>query len=156
MSRRFMSVMTVDDHRAAASELAAVHRAVDEFEHDHSKPFEVGPHMEPPATKTSGRVRRNLRRIRKALDRIQVAMQAVQACTLPGDERSAYGWKPAETLTPAVARRQATEVVTLADHIAAARALGPPNQQWTASWISSTVDGIFPCASWMTPSVSST
>ena len=120
-----MSVMTVDDHRAAASELATVQLAVDEFEHDHSKTFEVGLHMEPPATETSGRVRRNLQRIRKALDRVQIAMQAVQACTLPAGERSEYGWKPAETLTPAVARRHRTEVVTLADHIAAARALGP-------------------------------
>jgi hypothetical protein len=34
-----MRVMTADDHRAAASELATVHRAVDEFEHDHSKTF---------------------------------------------------------------------------------------------------------------------
>ena len=49
----------------------------------------------------------------------------IQACTQPGDERSEYGWKPAETLTPAFARPQPTEVVTLDDHIAAARALGP-------------------------------
>ena len=120
-----MSLMTVDDHRAAASELNTVHRAVDGFERDHSKTFEVGPHMEPPATETSGRLRRNLQRIRKALDRIQIGMQSVQACTQPGDERSEYGWKPAETLTPAFARPQPTEVVTLDDHIAAARALGP-------------------------------
>jgi hypothetical protein len=66
-----------------------------------------------------------LQRIRKALDRIQIEMQAVQACTLPGDERSEYGRKPAVTVTPTVARRRPTEVVTLADHIAAARALGP-------------------------------
>jgi hypothetical protein len=120
-----MSLMTVDDHRSAARELVAVHRAVDEFERDHSKTFEVGRHMEPGATETSGRVRRNLQRIRKALDRIQIGMRAVQACTLPGDERSAYGWKTAETLTPAVVRRHPTEVVTPDDHIAAARALGP-------------------------------
>ena len=120
-----MSLMTVDDHRAAASELTTVHRAVDEFEHDHSKTFEVGPHMEPPATETSCRLRRNLQRIRKALDRIQIGMQSVQACTQPGDERSEYGWKPAETLAPAFARRHPAEVVTLDDHIAAARALGP-------------------------------
>ena len=125
MRSRFMSIMTVDDHRAAASDLATVHRAVDEFEHDHSKTFEVGFHLGRPATETSGRVRRNLQRIRKALDRIQIAMQAVQACTLPADERSEYGSKPAVTFTPTVARRRPTEVVTLADHIAAARAMGP-------------------------------
>ncbi len=121
-----MSVMTVDDHRAAASDLATVHRAVDEFERDHSKTFEVGLHLEPPAAETSNRVRRNLQRLRKALDRIQIGMQAVQACTLPGDYgRSEYNWKAAETLTPAVARRHPAEVVTLDDHIAAALALGP-------------------------------
>jgi hypothetical protein len=120
-----MSVLTVDDHRAAASDLATVQCAVDEFEHDHSKTFEVGLHMDPHATATSGRVRRNLQRIRKALDRVQIGMQAVQACTLPDDARSEYGWKPAETLTPAIARRHPTEVVKLADHIAAARAMGP-------------------------------
>ena len=124
MSGRFMSVLTVDDHRAAASELATVHRAVDEFEHDHSKTFEVGIHKEPPATETSGRVRRNLQRIRKALGRIQIGLQAVQACTLPDGERPEYSCKPAETLAPAGARRH-PEVVTLDDHIAAARALGP-------------------------------
>ena len=58
MSGRFMSVLTVDDHRAAASDLATVQCAVDEFEHDHSKTFGVGLHMGPPATETSGRVRR--------------------------------------------------------------------------------------------------
>ena len=120
-----MSVLTADDHRAAVRELATAHRAVDEFERDHSKTFEVGLHMVPPATATSGRVRRNLQRIRKALDRIQIAMQAVQACTLPGDERSEYGRKPGETLTPAVARRHPAAVVTPDAHIAAARALGP-------------------------------
>jgi hypothetical protein len=120
-----MSVMTVDDHRAAACEVATVHRCVDEFEHDHSKTFEVGLHLEPPATKTGGRVRRNLQRIRKALDRIRFELQAVQACTLPDGERPEYGCKPAETLAPAGARRHPTEVVTLDDHIAAARALGP-------------------------------
>jgi hypothetical protein len=98
---------------------------VDEFEHDHSKTFEVGLHMKPPATETSERVRRNLQRIRKALDGIQIAMRAVQACTLPLDRLSEYSWKPSETLTPAVARRHPTEVLTLDDHIAAARALGP-------------------------------
>ncbi len=120
-----MSVLTADDHRAAVRELATAHRAVDEFERDHSKTFEVGLHMVPPATATSGPVRRNLQRIRKALDRIQIAMQAVQACTLPADERSEYGWKPAIAFTPTVARQHPAGVATLADHIAAARALGP-------------------------------
>jgi len=120
-----MSLMTVDDHCFAVRELATVHRCVDDFQHNHSKTFEVGLHMEPPAMETSGRVRRNLQRIRKALDRVQIGMQAVQACTLPDDERSEYGWKPAEALTSAVTRRYPTEVVTLDDHIAAARALDP-------------------------------
>jgi hypothetical protein len=120
-----MSVMTLDDHRAAACEVATVHRCVDELERDHSKTFEVGLHMEPPAKETSNRVRRNLQRIRKALGRIQIGLQAVQACTLPDGERPEYGWKPSETLAPAGARRHPAEVVTLDDHIAAARALGP-------------------------------
>ena len=116
--------MTIDDHRAAMRELATVHRAVDEFERDHSKTFEVGRHLEPPAAETSKRVRLNLQRIRKVLDRVQIGMLAVHACTLPDDDRSEYGWQPSVTLAPAVVRRHPTEVVTLDDHIAAARALG--------------------------------
>ena len=34
-------------------------------------------------------------------------------------------WKPAETRAPVVASRHTTEAVTIVDHIAAARALGP-------------------------------
>jgi len=49
MNRRHCTVMTMDDHRAAAREMATDHRSVAGLEHAHSKRFGVGRQKDPSA-----------------------------------------------------------------------------------------------------------
>jgi hypothetical protein len=52
MNRRHCTVMTMDDHHAAAREMATDHRSVVGLEHDHSKRFGVGRQTDPSAMRT--------------------------------------------------------------------------------------------------------
>ena len=72
MNRRHYTIMTIDDHRAAAREWATVHRSVAEFENITSM-----------ARGAPGRLHTNVKRIHKALERILIGMRDVEARTLP-------------------------------------------------------------------------
>jgi hypothetical protein len=104
--------MTIDDHRAAARERATVYRCVDEFENviRFGRGVPDGLHA-------------NVKRIQRDLDRIRREMQEVQACTLSGDHEGDNCWRQiAATEAPAAVRRAIT-VLTIGQHITAARAL---------------------------------
>ena len=114
MNRTYLTIMTINDHRAAVCELATVRRCVDEFES-----------ISRSGRGVPGRLHTNVKRIHKALERIQTEMREVEARTLPGDAQSDSCWQAADAAKPPTATQCPTKVLTLDDHIAAARALGP-------------------------------
>jgi hypothetical protein len=115
MNRRHYTIMTIDDHRAAAREWATAHRSVAEFENI-SRTVRGAP----------GRLHTNVKRIDEALERIRTEMREVLLRTLPAEAHKDSCWRAADTAKAATAALQrATRVWTLDDHIAAARALGP-------------------------------
>jgi len=114
MNRRHYTIMTIDDHRAAAREWATVHRSVAEFENITST-----------ARGTPCRLHTNVTRIHRALERILTGMREVAAHTLPGGARVDSCWRLPDTVKPATATRRPSRVLMIDDHIAAARALGP-------------------------------
>jgi hypothetical protein len=113
MSRNRYTIMTIQDHRAAEREWAKVHRSVTEFQNFIRS-----------ARGTPSRLHTNVRRIHKAMETIRTGMLEVVARTLPGNARSDSCWQEPETLPPAATPRPARSL-TIGDHIAAARALGP-------------------------------
>ncbi len=115
MNRKYLIVMTGDDHRAAGLELATAQRGLVEFEN-----------ITRAARGTPSRIHTNVRRIHKALVRIRIGMQEVEARTLPGCGRSdSHYWLAAVTIKPATAARTHSVLLTIDQHIPAARALGP-------------------------------
>ena len=115
MNRKYLSVMTGEDHRAAALELATVQRGVVEFEN-----------IIRDARGTLSRIHTNVKRIRKAMARIRIGMQEVEARTMPGYCRSdSFYWLAAVTVKPATAARRYYILLPIDQHIAAAQALGP-------------------------------
>jgi hypothetical protein len=114
VNRRYLTIMTIDDHRTAACEWATVHRCVDELENIIRSGRRV------PDT-----LHTNVKRIHRDLGRIRREMQEVQACTLPGDHEGDDCWQEIKTVNPAAVAWRSTAVLTLEDHITAARALGP-------------------------------
>ena len=124
MNRRHYTVMTIDDHRAAAREWSTVHRSVAEFENAIFITLKDGRRAGRSAAAVCRRIPSTVKRIHKALDRIQVGMGALQFRTLPGDAESAGCWLQAATLESASVP-QATGMSAVDQHITAARALGP-------------------------------
>lgn len=113
MTARQYTSMTLDDHRAAAREWSTVHRSVAEFEN-----------ITRFGRQLPGDVHANVKRIRVDLDRIRCDMQEAQNRTSPGTNPADDFWQEfISTEAPATVRR-ATTVLTLDQHIAAARALG--------------------------------
>ena len=113
MSRNRYTIMTIHDHRAAECEWATVHRSVTEFENFIRS-----------ARGTPSRLHTNVRRIHKALEMIRIEMQEVVARTLPCNARSDSYWQAPKAVHPA-AKALPASALTVGDHIAAARALGP-------------------------------
>ena len=101
MYRRNYTVMTIDDHRAAAREWSTVHRSVTEFENAIFKTLKDGRRAGRSAANVCRRIPGTVKRIHKALDRIQAGMGALQFRTLPGDAESAGCWMEAATLESA-------------------------------------------------------
>jgi len=124
MNRRHLTIMTIDDHRAAAREWAAVHRGVAEFESIICKNLEDGRPTSRAVRGVLGQMRTNAKRIQKALDRIQAEMREVQVRTLPGDTQADLCWQEIRTVASAAAIQRNAGVPTLDDHITAARVLG--------------------------------
>ena len=114
MNRKYLSIMTGADHRAAVIELATAHRGVVEFES-----------IIRTARGTPSRLHTNVKRIHKELESIRIGMQEVEARTLPGSGRTGSCWLAAVTVKPATAARRHSIVLTIDQHIRAARALGP-------------------------------
>ena len=125
MNRRHYTIMTIDDHRAAAREWAMVHRSVAEFENAIFKILEDGRRAGRSAKALCGRIPSTVKRIHKALDRIQAGMRELQIRTLPGDAESATCWLETPAVEPAGVAQQVTGELVVHQHIAAARALGP-------------------------------
>ena len=114
MNRRHYTIMTFDDHRAAARELATVRRSLTEFD----KLSRFG-------RRVPGRLHTNVKRIHNALDRIQTGMCEVLARTLPSHAQTGSCWAELETMKPDAAARRSIAVLKLDQHIRTARALGP-------------------------------
>ena len=125
MNRRHYTVMTIDDHRAAAHEWSMIHRSVAEFEDAIFKILKDGRRAGRSAAGVCRRIPGTVKRIHKALDRIQAGMGALQFRTLPGDAESTGSWLEAATMKPAAIVPEATGVSAVDQHITAARALGP-------------------------------
>ena len=137
MSRRrrpHPTIMTIDDHGAAARELATVHRGVTDFENVIYKSFEDGRRIDSSIRAMMGRIHRYLKTIHEALDKIQTEMREVQACTLPGEAQADLYWREIETMVPIGTVPRAATVPSLDDHIAAARALGTASSA-TSRWL---------------------
>ena len=92
MNRTYLTIMTINDHRAAVCELATVRRCVDEFES-----------ISRSGRGVPGRLHTNVKRIHKALERIQTEMREVEARTLPGDAQSDSCWQAADAAKPPTA-----------------------------------------------------
>lgn len=114
MNRRQLTIMTIDDHRAAAREWAAVHRSVAEFEN-----------ITRTARGAPDRLHTNVKRIHKALEMILIGMRDVEARTLPGDAGCGPEWLATVPVLPATPARGPSRVLTIDDHITCARLLGP-------------------------------
>lgn len=125
MNRRHYTVMTIDDHRAAAHEWSTIHRSVAEFENAILKALKDGRRAGRSAADVCRRIPGTVRRIHQALERIQAGMGALQFLTLPDNAESAGCWLEAATLEPAAIVPQAASLWRLDQHITAARALGP-------------------------------
>ncbi|MBE0660333.1 MAG: hypothetical protein IH602_21750 [Bryobacteraceae bacterium] len=114
MSRRHLTIMTIDDHRAAAREWTAVHRSVAEFDN-----------ITRSALGVPDRLHTNVKRIHKAIERILVGMREVEARTLPSDAGRGSEWLAAIPVQPATPARGPFRLLTIDDHITCARLLGP-------------------------------
>lgn len=114
MNRRHLTIMTIDDHRAAAREWAAVHRSVAAFD----KITRI-------ARGAPDRLHTNVKRIHKALERILIGMREVEARPLPSDAGRGSEWLAAVPVQPATPAREPSRVLTIDDHITCARLLGP-------------------------------
>ena len=125
MNRTYLTIMTFDDHRAAAHEWSTVHRSVAEFENAIFKTLKDGRRSGRSAADVCRRIPGTVKRIHKALDRIQAGMGALQFRTQPGDAESAGCWLEAATLESAAIVPQATGAWAVDQHITAAKALGP-------------------------------
>jgi hypothetical protein len=125
MNRRHYTIMTIDDHRAAAREWVMVHRSVAEFDSAIFEILKVGRRAGQSAKAQCGRIPSTVKRIHKALDKIQIGMRALQIRTLTGGATSAACWLETATMEPAAMVQQATSVLAVGQHIAAAMALAP-------------------------------
>ena len=125
MNRRHYTVMTIDDHSAAAREWNTVHRSVAEFENAIFKTLKDGRRAGRSAAVVCRRIPGTVKRIHQALDRIQAGMGALQFRTLSGDAESVGCWVEGATLESAAIVPQAAGVWAVDQHITAARALGP-------------------------------
>lgn len=111
---RHLTLMTLDDHRAAEREWATVHRSVAEFENI----IRAGRGV-------PDRLHRNVKRIRNQLAGIQTGMYKVLDVTLPDIARDETYWAPIPTRQPIPGMERPPGVLNLAGHIRAARALAP-------------------------------
>jgi len=125
MNRRHYTIMTIDDHRAAAREWATVHRSVAEFGNAIFEILKDRRRAGQPAKALCGRIPRTLKRIHTALDKIQIGMRELQIRTLPDDAESVACWLENAALEPAAIVQEVTGVLELDRHITAAKALGP-------------------------------
>jgi hypothetical protein len=113
MNRRHLTIMTFDDHSAAAREWATVHRCVAEF--DNIIRF---------GCRVPERLRANVKRILRDLDGIRREMHELQARTRIGDSHAHDSWQEIISTEAPAAVTRATTVLPLDQHITAARALG--------------------------------
>lgn len=125
MNRKHYTVMTIDDHRAAAHEWSTIHRSVAEFENAILKTLKDGRRAGRSAADVCRRIPRTMKRIHQALARIQAGMGALQFLTLPDNAESAGCWLEAATLESAAIVPQSASLWAVDQHITAARALGP-------------------------------
>ena len=143
MNRRHLTIMTIDNHRAAAREMATIHRSVAVFENAIIKIFEDRWRVGRSARWVRDRIRRNLKRVHKSLDRIQTGMEEVQTRTLAGDEQSDSCWRETVKAELSATVEHVTGVPELDQHVAAGRALGPAKPAmnrfldiWRSVWAS--------------------
>jgi hypothetical protein len=114
MNRKHSTIMSLEDHRAAARELNVVLTGVMRVA-GATQRKEMVPE----------RVFTRLRRIRRAVDKIRIEMQAVLVRTLPNDSGTATCWRePDLSLASAPTPPKSVSVMTPAAHIAAARDMG--------------------------------
>ena len=114
MNRKYSTIMTLEDHRAAARELKTVLVGVTQVECAVQR-----------KQKVPGRMLTRFRRIQRAVEKIYVEMQEVQKCTLPRTPDADACWlKPELPQVPACIPPKRVTVMTLAEHIACARHLG--------------------------------
>jgi hypothetical protein len=125
MNRRHYTIMTIDDHRAAAREWAIVHRSVAEFGNAIFEILKDRRRAGQPSKALCGRIPRTLKRIHTALDKIQIGMRELQIRTLPDVAESVACWLENAALEPAAIVQEVTGVLELDRHITAAKALGP-------------------------------
>ena len=124
MNRRNYTIMTLDDHRAAAREMATVHRSVAEFEAEIAGILD-GRQRNRFAAEVCRRLRRNLQLIHRRLDRVQAGMREVQANTLATDQAAGGCWPDRSSRRQAAREKRAPGILAPDQHIAAAWALGP-------------------------------
>jgi hypothetical protein len=114
MNRKHSTIMSPEDHCAAARELNVVQVGVERLESAIQRKEKVPERVIP-----------RLRRIRRAVDKISLEMQAVLVRTLPHDSAAAACWrKPELPPGPSPVPPKAVSVMTPAAHIAAARDMG--------------------------------
>jgi len=114
MNRKYSTIMTLEDHQAAARALEAVLVGVTQVECAVQR-----------KQKVPGRMLTRFRRIQRAVEKIYLEMQEVQVRTLPHDADAADCWrKPELPPAPASVMSKRIPVMTLAEHIACARHLG--------------------------------
>jgi len=116
--------MTLDDHRAAAREMAIVHRGVAEFQNTIPRVFEEARQAGRSRRDLQRRMRTNLKRVHRSLEKIQAGMREAQTRTRPGDAHDSC-WQEIATVEPTATIQRVTGVLPLDQHIAAARAFGP-------------------------------
>lgn len=117
--------MTHDDHRAAAREMATVHRSVVGFEIVLDRIFrdaQAEGRMDQRAKRVRGRLLCNLYRVRRRLAKIQADMREVHTRTLP--EKAAC-WEEVASGGAPIPQRDVTGKSALDWHVTAARLLGP-------------------------------
>ena len=114
MNRKYSTIMTLEDHRAAARALKTVLVGVTQVECAAQR-----------KQKVPGRMLTRFRRIQRAVEKIYVQMQDVQERTLRRTPDADACWlKPESPQVPACFPPKRVTVMTLAEHIAGARNLG--------------------------------
>lgn len=113
MNGRHYTIMTLDDHHAAAREWSVAHRSVADFEA-----------ITRFGMRLPGEVRADLNRIRMDLDKIRGGMHTMQSRSLPGHMEADPCWQEITLMGTSGSARRAPTALTLDQHIAAARALG--------------------------------